>query len=63
MVFALATGASPRMLRDPIARVVEWQTRAFKGRMPKGMGVRVPPRAPFFYKDGVRMMNDDGSAH
>lgn len=28
-----------------LARVVEWQTRAFKGRMPKGMRVRVPPRA------------------
>ena len=33
---------------DPIARVVKWQTRAFKGRMPKGMRVRVPPRAPLF---------------
>ena len=29
----------------PIARVVEWQTRTFEGRMPKGVGVRVPPRA------------------
>ena len=28
------------------ARVVEWQTRTFEGRMPKGMGVQVPPRAP-----------------
>ena len=27
------------------ARVVEWQTRTFEGRMPKGMGVQVPPRA------------------
>ena len=27
------------------ARVVEWQTRTFEGRMPKGMRVRVPPRA------------------
>ena len=25
------------------ARVVEWQTRTFEGRMPKGMGVQVPP--------------------
>ncbi len=28
------------------ARVVEWQTRTFEGRMPKGVGVQVPPRAP-----------------
>jgi len=27
--------------------VVKWQTRAFEGRMPQGMGVRVPPRADF----------------
>jgi hypothetical protein len=25
--------------------VVEWQTRTFEGRMPKGMRVQVPPRA------------------
>ena len=30
----------------PFARVVEWQTRTFEGRMPKGMRVQVPPRAP-----------------
>jgi len=24
---------------------VEWQTRTFEGRMPKGMRVQVPPRA------------------
>ena len=30
------------------ARVVEWQTRTFEGRMPKGMRVQVPPRAPSF---------------
>ena len=29
----------------PTARVVEWQTRTFEGRMPKGMRVQVPPRA------------------
>ena len=28
-----------------IARVVKWQTRTFEGRMPKGVGVQVPPRA------------------
>src|SRR6476620_7850966 len=28
------------------ARVGEWQTRTFEGRMPKGMRVQVPPRAP-----------------
>ena len=28
------------------ARVVKWQTRTFEGRMPKGMRVQVPPRAP-----------------
>jgi hypothetical protein len=27
--------------------VVKWQTRTFEGRMPKGMGVQVPPRALF----------------
>ena len=26
-----------------IARVVKWQTRTFEGRMPKGVGVQVPP--------------------
>ena len=30
------------------ARVVKWQTRTFEGRMPKGMGVQVPPRALVF---------------
>jgi hypothetical protein len=30
------------------ARVVEWQTRTFEGRMPKGMRVQVPPRAFLF---------------
>src|SRR6476659_2580755 len=30
------------------ARVVEWQTRAFEGRMPKGLRVQVPPRALLF---------------
>ena len=36
------------MLQIPllrIARVVKWQTRTFEGRMPKGVGVQVPPRA------------------
>src|SRR6266404_112955 len=32
------------------ARVVEWQTRTFEGRMPKGMRVQVPPRAPIQFK-------------
>src|SRR5207237_8993423 len=31
--------------RTSEARVVEWQTRTFEGRMPKGMRVQVPPRA------------------
>jgi hypothetical protein len=31
---------------SPNARVVKWQTRTFEGRMPQGMGVQVPPRAP-----------------
>ena len=30
------------------ARVVEWQTRTFEGRMPKGLRVQVPPRALLF---------------
>ncbi len=28
------------------ARVVEWQTRTFEGRMPKGVRVQVPSRVP-----------------
>ena len=45
--FSLARKPSLRMISNPsVARVVKWQTRAFKGRMPKGMRVRVPPRAP-----------------
>src|SRR5436190_16253990 len=31
------------------ARVVEWQTRTFEGRMPKGMRVEVLPRALFYF--------------
>ena len=31
------------------ARVVKWQTRTFEGRMPQGMGVQVPPRAPLSF--------------
>ena len=34
------------LLTSKTARVVEWQTRTFEGRMPKGMRVQVPPRAP-----------------
>src|SRR6478752_9925277 len=34
------------LLASKTARVVEWQTRTFEGRMPKGMRVQVPPRAP-----------------
>jgi hypothetical protein len=34
-----------RASRHRNARVVEWQTRTFEGRMPKGMRVQVPPRA------------------
>jgi hypothetical protein len=37
------------LLASKTARVVEWQTRTFEGRMPKGMRVQVPPRAPQFY--------------
>src|SRR4030095_1399945 len=33
------------LMLAPTARVVEWQTRTFEGRMPKGMRVQVPPRA------------------
>lgn len=33
----------------PHARVVEWQTRTFEGRMPKGLRVQVPPRAFLFH--------------
>jgi hypothetical protein len=33
------------LLSSKHARVVEWQTRTFEGRMPKGMRVQVPPRA------------------
>src|SRR5690242_1927362 len=38
------------------ARVVEWQTRTFEGRMPKGMRVQVPPRAPFMSAPDVGVM-------
>src|SRR5437773_8721729 len=43
------------------ARVVEWQTRTFEGRMPKGMRVQVPPRARFLERRlrlaGLREIN------
>jgi hypothetical protein len=35
----------PSTIFQTLARVVEWQTRTFEGRMPKGMRVQVPPRA------------------
>src|SRR5437660_1426749 len=35
----------PSSIFQTLARVVEWQTRTFEGRMPKGMRVQVPPRA------------------
>ena len=37
------------------ARVVKWQTRTFEGRMPKGMGVQVPPRAGRFAERPTRL--------
>jgi hypothetical protein len=42
------------------ARVVEWQTRTFEGRMPKGMRVQVPPRALLLVNNGrFQTQNDD----
>src|SRR5437588_801143 len=41
------------------ARVVEWQTRTFEGRMPKGLRVQVPPRA--FPAAFVRQLRDYGA--
>ena len=41
------------------ARVVEWQTRTFEGRMSKGLRVQVPPRAPMkrtIFADGVNSL-------
>ena len=32
-----------------------WQTRTFEGRMPKGLRVQVPPRAPFEVLDVRRV--------
>src|SRR5438128_6702946 len=43
------------------ARVVEWQTRTFEGRMPKGMRVQVPPRAPMKTLDVGRKWNRCGT--
>src|SRR5204862_6541145 len=40
------------------ARVVEWQTRTFEGRMPKGMRVQVPPRADFHRRNGASCRPD-----
>ena len=42
--------------RIPHARVVKWQTRTFEGRMPQGMGVQVPPRAPIDCRAGVAFL-------
>src|SRR5438270_1254670 len=54
--------------RTSEARVVEWQTRTFEGRMPKGMRVQVPPRAPSCClrgnpKSRVRYSMDDVIGH
>ena len=45
----------------PNARVVEWQTRTFEGRMPKGMRVQVPPRAPLILAAEMATMVADCS--
>ena len=37
------------------ARVVEWQTRTFEGRMPKGLRVQVPPRALLLFIGETRL--------
>ena len=34
------------LLKWSSARVVEWYTRTFEGRMPQGVRVQIPPRAP-----------------
>ena len=43
------------------ARVVEWQTRTFEGRMPKGVGVQVPPRALMLLRSGKACFNASAS--
>src|SRR5580658_9570391 len=45
-----------RALKIESARVVKWQTRTFEGRMPKGMRVQVPPRAPSSRNRGTTLM-------
>ena len=57
MLLSIISKSKPRLARasslqeilrafpNSDARVVEWQTRTFEGRMPKGMRVQVPPRA------------------
>src|SRR5207244_4813055 len=47
----------PFINHSSFARVVEWQTRTFEGRMPKGMRVQVPPRAPMKTLDVGRKWN------
>lgn len=44
---SIAFAAYPRGTSSR-ARVVEWQTRMFEGHVGQPVGVRVPPRAPFF---------------
>ena len=41
------------------ARVVEWQTRTFEGRMPKGLRVQVPPRALLFLPSPIPRVRAD----
>src|SRR5439155_11965498 len=51
----------PFINHSSFARVVEWQTRTFEGRMPKGMRVQVPPRAPMKTLDVGRKWNRCGT--
>src|SRR5437764_322183 len=44
----------PSSIFQTLARVVEWQTRTFEGRMPKGMRVQVPPRAQLPLRSACR---------
>ena len=47
------------------ARVVKWQTRTFEGRMPKGMGVQVPPPSTLLisFRDPMGRKRDQNFDH
>ena len=47
---------------EKLARVVEWHTRTTQNRVPQGLWVQVPPRAPVVTCSELRIWSDFAEA-